>query len=79
MAASPNFELQTTYLISQMAAAPQLKGKKGEFWANSQPGKHTFEPVPVSVEARDDAKAKLLWTLSVKATGLTTAESPFAI
>jgi hypothetical protein len=32
----------------------------------------------VSVEAKDDAKARKLWELSAKATGLASAESPYA-
>ena len=61
-----------------MAVGEALEGKDGEFWANTKPGKHTFEKERISEEASDDAKASKLWNLSAKATGLKAGDSPFS-
>eukprot|EP00808_Paulinella_micropora_P005927 g453.t1 len=46
------------------------RGANGQFWTNSKPGKHTFEPIEVSVEGRDKEKARNLWALSETLVGL---------
>uniref|UniRef100_A0A7S0HJM0 Protochlorophyllide reductase n=1 Tax=Hanusia phi TaxID=3032 RepID=A0A7S0HJM0_9CRYP len=50
-----------------MAVSESLEGKRGVFWSNSKPGKHTFEEVEVSAEAKDAEKGKRLWELSEQA------------
>lgn len=47
----------------------------GQFWSNSKPGKHNFEPVQVSTEAREEGKAQRLWQLSEKLVGLPLSDS----
>lgn len=69
--------MQGLFATTQMAAGEVLEGKDGEFWANTKPGKHTFEREKVSAEASDDSKASKLWSLSAKATGLKAGDSPF--
>lgn len=38
--------------VLQMAVGDELKGQNGVFWANSKPGKHTFEAVEVSLVSK---------------------------
>jgi len=65
--------------LIKMAVGSDLEDQSGVFWANSKPGKHTFEQVEVSKEARDDYKAKKLWSLSRQAVKLKAAESAVGV
>ena len=56
--------------LATMAAGAAVAGRGGLFYSNARPGQHVFEPVPVSVEAADPARAARLWELSARAVGL---------
>jgi protochlorophyllide reductase len=61
--------------LARMVAGPELDGRGGLFFSNSRPGQHTFEEVPVSVEAADAARGRRLWELSAAAVGLAPADA----
>ena len=59
-------------LLAGLAADPLPQAAGFQYWSNRVlgPGRLRFEPCQPSAEARDDALAERLWTLSAEAVGL---------